>query len=308
MSKFLKELPPMSTLRPFFQAATYQNFTSAAEELFITPAAVSKQVRLLEEHLNVKLFKRNGRNLELTAAGRELHRTISLGLRRIAGGAERIRERGRTNKVTIATRLTFANQFLSTRLSGLIDAFPDIEFHFLTSIRNPLELMGVSDIVVVLGHEPQPFVVADHLLTEEISPVCSPGFLRNNATLKTVADIPAHRLLNLDSEHWRDLSWVPVDWSIVLRELGVEGEFSLNGPTFDSFDLLMHAAVSGMGIAIGWDYLTDKLVAEGKLIRPFSEKYRIGREHFLLTREAQANEPHIRELREWFLAETSQFR
>ena len=298
----------MSTLRPFFLAATHQNFTAAAEELFITPAAVSKQVRVLEEHLKVSLFSRNGRNIELTTAGRDLHRTISLGLRRIAAGTERVREHGRTNKITIAVRHTFANRFLSSRISNLCETFPNIDFNFMTTNRNPLHLLEVSDFAIVLGHEPQPFIVADLLLIEEIIPVCSPDFLKNNPSLKSVKDIAKHSLLNLDTEHWRDLSWIPVDWAIVLSELGVEGEIKVNGPTFDSFDLMMHAAVSGMGIAIGWHYLVANLIEEGKLVRPVPDTYKIGREHYLLSRKTHENDPQFQELREWFLQETKPFR
>lgn len=308
MSKFLRKLPPMSTLRPFFLAAKHQNFTTAAEEMFITPAAISKQVRLLEEHLGVSLFTRNGRNIELTSAGRDLHRAISLGLRRIAGGTERVREGGRTNKITIAVRHTFANRFLSSRLKNLCESFPHIDFNFLTTNRNPLHLMDVSDLAVVLGHEPQPFILADHLLTEKIIPVCSPEFLNENPELKTVTDIPNHNLLHLDSEHWRDLNWIPVDWPIVLNAFGVDTEVNLNGPTFDSFDLLMHAAVSGMGVAIGWHYLVANLIEEGKLVRPVPDVYDLDREHYLLSRTAHSNDPQFQELRKWFLEETSPFR
>ena len=123
----------MSTLRPFEAAARHENFTEAADELFVTPAAVSKQVRLLEDHLGVSLFVRNGRNLTLTASGRDLYHMISKGLTHVAEGTSQLRRSQRDNRVAIAMRSSFANHFLAPRLSALNADFPALEFKFHTT-------------------------------------------------------------------------------------------------------------------------------------------------------------------------------
>ena len=308
MQNFLRKLPPMSSLRPFEAAARHENFTLAAEELFVTQAAVSKQIRLLEEHLGVALFIRNGRNLELTAAGRDLHHAVAKGLDQIAGGSVRLRRETRRNRVTIAMRLPFANQFLSSRLRGLFNAFPDVEFNFQATEGNPAHLMDYVDLAVVLGNEPQPYITADHLITEEIMPVCSPGYLRRHPELRAAQDLPSCDLLHLDAGHWRDLAWSQTDWPVVLSQFGVPIEGELAGPSFNSFEMLINAAIADMGVAIGWHYLVDSWVQDGRLIFPVEDRYKIGRRHYLLSREAQAQRPLFQTLRAWFLDETREFR
>lgn len=308
MQNFLRKLPPMSSLRPFEAAARHENFTLAAEELFVTQAAVSKQIRILEEHLGVALFIRNGRNLELTAAGRDLHHTIAKGLDQIAGGSDRLRRENRRNRVTIAMRLPFANQFMSSRLPRLVGAFPDVEFNFQATAGNPADLMDIADLAIVLGNEPQPYITADHLITEEIAPVCSPGYLEQHPQLRSAADLPHCDLLHLDAGHWRDLAWSQADWPVVLNQFGVPAEEDLPGPSFNSFEMLINAAVADMGIAIGWHYLVDHLIKDGRLIFPVEDRYLIGRRHYLLSREAQAHRPLFQALRTWFLDETRSFR
>ena len=158
MSDLFPDLPPLSTLRSFEAAARHENFTTAASELRVTQAAISKQVRQLERHLGVSLFERNGRNLSLTADGRDLHHMVSRGLFQIAKGSSRLRNDNRENRIAIAMRLPFANQFLAPRLPSLFAAFPDVEFKFHATELNPADLMDAVDLAVVLGHEPQRLV------------------------------------------------------------------------------------------------------------------------------------------------------
>jgi len=298
----------MSSLRPFEAAARHENFTMAADELCVTQAAISKQIRMLEDHLCVTLFTRNGRNLELTAAGRDLHHAIAKGLDQIAGGSDRLRRESRRNRVTVAMRLPFATQFLSSRLDRLIEAFPEVEFNFQATGGNPADLMNIADLAIVLSNEPQPFITADHLITEEILPVCSPGYLRRHPQLKSAQDIVDCDLLHLDAGHWRDLAWTQTDWPVVLGQFGVTVDKDLSGPSFNSFEMLMNAAMADIGVAVGWHYLVDHLVQEGRLVFPIPDRYKIGRRHYLLTREAQAQRPLFQSLRSWFLDETEPFR
>lgn len=308
MQSFLRKLPPMSALRPFEAAARHENFSAAAEELFVTQAAISKQIRLLEDHLGVSLFTRRGKNLELTAAGRDLHHAVAQGLNQIAGGSDRLRRESRSNRVTIAMRLPFANQFMVPRLGRLLSDFPEVDFNFQTTEGNPTSLLEYVDFAVVLGHEPQPNILADLLIVEEIAPVCSPGFLARHPGLKTAQDIPDLDLLHLDAGHWRDLPWAQTDWPVVLNQFGVSVEKELRGPSFNNFEMLISAATSGLGLAIGWEHLVEHLIDQGDLIYPIQDKFRIGRQHHLLSREAQAQRPLFQALRTWLLEETKPFR
>ena len=303
-----KRLPPMSSLRPFEAAARHSSFSKAANELCVTQAAISKQVRALELHLGQKLFLREGPKVTLTSDGRNLQQAVSLGLSHIASAAAEIRRKTQPGRMAIAMRLPFASQFMAPRFGELRASFPDIDISILSTERNPLVLLNQVDMAIVLGYEPQPDLFVDHLLTEEIFPVCSPGFVTRNPGLRTVQDIPDHQLLHLDVDHWRDLDWEPINWPVVTRALGVKREVELAGPSFNNYELLISAAVSGLGLAISWRHLCEDLLARGHLVRPVAESYQIDRKHYLITHAAIAEDRTVRRLRAWFVAETSRFR
>ncbi len=303
-----KALPPMSTLRPFEAAARRLSFSKAADEIGVTQAAVSKQVRALEQHLGRRLFLRRGRHVELTSQGQTLFQAVSLGLSHIARATSQIRHHAPHNAVSIAMRLAFASQFMASRLVRLRTEFPDVAFNIVSTERNPFFLMDSVDMAIVLGFEAQPGLDATYLLTEEIFPVCSPGFLKRHPGLKTIQDIPDHDLIHLSAEHWRDLTWEPVDWPVAAPALGVRRDIEMTGPVFNNFEMLMSAAVSGLGLAITWRHLSKELLDQGHLVRPFKESYRINRQHFFVTHVSSRNDQLVGALRDWFVAETACFR
>lgn len=308
MSDILRKLPPLSTLRPFEASARYENFTEAAAELCVTPAAVSKQIRVLEEYLGVPVFTRNGRNLTLTAAGRDLYHMISKGLTQIANGASQLRRDKRENRIAIAMRTSFANHFLSRRLVDLFSNFPDIEFKFQTTERNPALLMNSVDLAIALGHEPQPHVVADHLITEVIAPVCSPQFLEARPSLSSISDLPDQTLLHLGNDAWQTLNWEPADWPAYFSHFGIPHDTSPAGPVFNNYEMLINAASSGLGVAIAWHCLVDNFIKDGRLTYPVEKTYSIGRCYYLLCRKEQANHEVFARLRDWFLDQTAPYR
>ena len=303
-----KYLPPMSSLRPFEAAARLLSFSRAADEINVTQAAVSKQIRALETSLGQKLFLRKGQKVELTINGQILHQAVSHGLSHISRATAQISRDSRLNRISIAMRLPFASQFMASRLSKLRNAFPDLDFNIVATERNPFFLLDSVEMAVVLGFEPQPGLLADYLLTEEIFPVCSPGYVRRHPELRTIQDIPDQKLLHLDAEHWRDLDWDPVDWPVFGREMGIDREIGTSGPSFNNHELLLSAAVSGLGLAIGWRHLSRDLLEEGHLVRPLRDSYRIDRKHFLITHAIHANDSMMQDMRAWFVAETACFR
>ncbi len=303
-----KSLPPMSTLRPFEAAARHLSFSKAADEICVTQAAVSKQIRMLETFLGKKLFIRRGRNVEITGDGEVLHQAVAQGLAGIAQATARIRLKRETGRVSMAMRLPFASQFMASRITDLRKEFNDIDLNIVSTERNPFFLLDTVDMAVVLGYEPQPDLVADYLLTEEIFPVCSPAYAERHPELRAAKDIPDQTLLHLGSDHWRELAWEPVDWPVLARALGAEREVTLDGLTFNNHEMLMSAAVSGVGMAVAWQHLCKDLLEQGHLIRPIEGSYRIDRKHYLVTHAGQAGDPVIERLRQWFVSETACFR
>lgn len=304
----IKQLPPMKTLRPFEAAARHLSFTRAADELCVTQAAVSKQVRALEEHLGVLLFVRAGRTVSLTVAGQALQNAVSLGLTHIAETSAKIRRRQDINRVSLAMRLAFATQFMAPRLSRLKAILPEVDISIVTTEQNPRALLDSVDLAVVLGAEPQPELEADFLFSEEIFPVCSPQYLQGHPELRSIDDIAEQTLLHLDRPIWRDLGWEPIDWSTLLDALECGREIRQTGLHFDNYELVTSAAVNGLGVAVAWLHLARDQLEQGLLVRPIPESYRIDRKHYLVSQRARSEEPLIRLLREWFVRETGKFR
>ncbi len=303
-----RKLPPMASLRPFEAAARHLSFTQAAAELCVTQAAVSKQIRLLEQWLGAPLFVRRGRAVELTSAGTALYQAVSMGLSHIAETVAAIAPTHRSARYAIGMRLAFASQFLAPRIGRFRTRFPDIDFSMVTTEGNPLALLDSVDLAVVLGAEPQPGVWVEHLFDEEIFPVCSPAYLRAHPELRSVADLAGQTLLHLTHTHWRELAWDPIDWPALARALSVPGKVGYEGPFFDSHELLMSAAVSGIGVAVGWRHLCADLLERGHLVRPVAESYRIDRAHYLVGHEARRDDPVLRELAGWIVEQTAHLR
>jgi len=308
----------MSTLRPFEAAARHRSFTKAAAEIAVTQAAVSKQVRMLEAFLGCKLFTRRGREIAINDEGRILYRAVAQGLATIADGIDKVRRDRRPSRISIAMRLAFASQFMAPRLNALRKECDGIDLNIVSTEGNPSFLLDQVDMAIVLGHEPQPDIVEDWLITEEIFPVCSPAYAERHPELQTAGDIPGQTLIHLDHDHWAQLSWSPVDWPALLRGLGVGGP-GIGGPGADtqallagwsvnSHEMLMSAAASGVGLAVGWKHLCKELLDRKLLIRPIANSYRIDRKHYLLTHNRIAEDPAIQRLRQWFLRETECFR
>ena len=308
MQNHLQKLPPMSALRPFEAAARHENFSVAADEISVTQAAVSKQIRQLEKYLGVPLFLRSGKNIELTAAGRDLHHAIANGLIQIARSCEQLQRGKRSDQVAITMRSPFASQFLAPRLKKLFAEFPALNFRLYTTDGDPALLLDTVDFAIVLGHEPQPEIVADHLVTEELLPVCSPGYLDVCGKITTASHLLNCDLLHLNAEHWRDLTWEMAEWPVFLNHLGIAANEDLGGHSFNNFEMLVRATVQGLGIGIGWVHLVEEELSAGSLVAPLDASYSIGRQHYLLCRRSQAQRRIFKELRSWFRDETAPFR
>lgn len=302
MRAVLKSLPPVTSLRPFEAAARHLSFSKAADEICVTQAAVSKQVRFLEEHLGCSLFHRKGRRVELTSEGHALWQAVSHGLGHIADTAHAIGTRQTTNRVSIGMRLAFASQFMASRLAAFREAFPEVDLAIVTTQRNPVQLAHTVDLVVSLGEAAQTGMVADHLFTEEVFPVCSPGYLTAHPDLSGAGDLAGQNLIHLRHDHWHDLIWDPIDWTVLGRAFGVE--LGSTGISFDNFELMLSAAVGGLGVAVGWRHLVADAMAEGHLVRAIPDTLHVERRHFLLSHADRADDPVIRALRAWLMAQT----
>ena len=266
MASLNRTLPPLSSLVAFDACARHLSITHAAEELAITQPAISRKIRGLEDDLGVALFKRGHRSLRLTADGERLHAAVSGSLWRIAETASALRNQGGEAQVGLSATLAFTTFWLMPRLPRFRAAYPEIELRLTAGDhRIDLEAEGV-DAAIRYGRGDWRGLVAEHLLDEEIYPVCSPGFYRRNPDIAGPADLRAHPLLHLDATH---ANWT--DWEAWFRSFELAAPPVKRGLRFNTYTILIQAATAGEGLALGWRTMVQDFVDNGTLVRPIAE-------------------------------------
>ena len=294
------KLPPPNSLVTFEAAARHRNFTRAAAELGVTQAAVSRQIRTLEDHLGVAVFRRAPKGLQLTREGLRLFQAVTMGLEHIATTAADIRRVRSDAEVTVSTSVTFASYWLMSRVAKFRAAYPDIELRLVASAP-VANLAGAGiDLAVRYGDGRWPGVEATHLLDNEVFAVCAPHYLEGRPPLTEPADLLGETLLNLVEY---DRNWVT--WEAWLREFGVVDKPARRGPQFDNYLILIQAALGGQGIALGGGRLADDFLASGALVRPIAATLRSESGFYVVVpREVPLSEPAAL-FRDWVLAEAA---
>ncbi len=271
------KLPPMNSLVVFEAAARHLNFTRTAEELRVTQAAVSRQIRLLEEHLGASLFQRLHRSLKLTPQGERLQQAVHMGLEYIANTAADIRRARKQGDVTVSTSVTFASYWLMSRIAKFRAAHPDVELRLVAAAPvADLAVAGV-DVAVRYGRGRWPGVEVVRLLNNEIFPICAPSYLEGRPPLRGPEDLLNETLLHLIEY---DRNWVT--WEAWLRAVGVAQKPAKRGLQFDNYLVLIQAALDSQGIALGGGRLADDFIARGAMLRPIDATLRSEQAFYLL--------------------------
>lgn len=305
MPSIYRNLPPLSSLKAFEAAARYQNFTKAADELCLTQSAVSRHVRALEDSLGVELFEREHRAVKLTPDGRRLMDAVSMGLSHISMVTQDIRDSHGTGKLTVGMMTAYASIFIMPRISGFRKLFPEFELHIVSLERNPNIYNDDLDVAIVLGHTQTPGFESTLLFNEQAYPVCSRDYLEQSGPLATPADLPNHALLHLDDTIWDGCPWPsPINWRNWLAEFDVSLPLKPNGLDFNSYDMVVHAALQGLGVAIGWHHLVSDYIKAGDLVRPMEESCHWERGHYLVYPSNLKSRPDVQAFCGWLKTET----
>ena len=298
MQRLRDALPPPTALVVFEAAARHLSFTLAARELGVSPAAVSRQIRALEDDLGTALFRRLHRALRLTAAGESLQAAVGPGLARIAQTARALRRAEAGGHVSVSTTIAFASFWLMPRIPKFRDLHPDIELRMTASDPYVDPIAEGVDAAVRYGSGDWPGLMATRLFDEEIFPVCSPAYLDGRPGPAPVEDLISETLLHLDVTHH---AWI--DWSTWLRELGLSPPGARRGQRFNTYTILIQAAVAGQGIALGWRHMVDELLAAGSLIRPIEASLHPDSAYYLVLPEAMPVGRETAAFRDWLLEE-----
>jgi LysR family glycine cleavage system transcriptional activator len=299
-----RSLPPLTSLRAFEAAARWLSFTRAARELHVTPAAISHQVRGLEQFLGVALFQRSGRRLELTREGRLAADHFSDAFERIARGVEVLRPRSRDRELAIGVTPAFATRWLVPRLPQLAAALPGIHVALVTGTA-PVDFdADAVDVAIRFGHAASFATVTDALFRESVAPLASPAFVRAHR-LRRPADLGCVCLLHDESMR---RAGRPPTWHEWLQAAGATVPNLECGFVFDDSHLALQAACAGHGVALGrFAYAVDDL-AQGRLVLPFPQVLELDLHYHLIVPKARVQEPVVERFREWLLREAADFR
>jgi LysR family glycine cleavage system transcriptional activator len=289
----MRRLPPLAAVRVFEAAARHENFTAAANELGMTQAAVSYQVKLLEERLGAPLFRREKRRVVLTDAGRKAAPQITRAFDAMDAAFGAIRADDAA-VLTVSTSNTFANTWLVWRLGSFQMNHPEMAVRLLTSDALADFVSDDVDVAIRAGLGGWEGLHEELLVRIDFTPMCSPGFL------KRYGPFTAEDVLRIPQISPHD-PW----WPFWLREAGVEvpeGPPRI-GVRLDSQAHEGHAAMAGQGMAMLTPFFWRNDLAEGRLVRPFDQVSTRGYAYWLCYPEARRGVAKIRRFREWLLAE-----
>jgi len=297
-----RRLPPLNGLRAFEAAARALSFTKAAEELNVTPAAVSQQVKSLEEYFGVQLFKRLTRALMLTEAGQLVLPVLQEGFDKLAEADRILRSRQDDRILTVSVAPSFGAKWLVPRLERFRRAHPDYDIRIdATDTRADFKRDNV-DIAMRYGRGEYPGLVSECLLTEVAVPVCSPALQQGDPPLREPADLRHHTLLHIQ---WKMESDAAPNWRMWLRAAGLDDLDADRGPQFSLESMAIQAAIESQGVALISTALVADDIANGRLAQPFPED--IDQQtrfcYFLVYPEAHLKRPKIAAFREWVRSE-----
>jgi len=289
-------LPSLDLLIGFEAAARHLSFTRAAEELYLTQSALSRQMQTLEEQLGIPLFERRHRALLLTEAGQVLLGTAKAILSDIEQVVARIRHEQTLQPVTLSTAIPFAALWLLPRLPHFRAQHPEIEIYI--SADNRILDLDRERIDLAVRYCPEAVAPpgAYRMFGERLQPVCSPGLA---AKLKRPEDLAGHVLLHIDDERAR-FPWL--NWGQWFAAIGVPETAGAGAMRFNQFDLLIQAAIDGQGVALGRSPLVDRLLEQRKLVAPFRNTHATSRAYFIVRSAASAKRPEAQAVVDWLVA------
>jgi LysR family glycine cleavage system transcriptional activator len=258
-----ERLPPLTSLRAFEAAARRSSFKAAAEELFVTPTAVSHHIRQLEAHLGVRVLERTPRSVRLTAAGLVLYEATATGFAEIARAVRKLREEPTPATVTLTSTTAFLSHWLVPRLAQLRRLLPDVDLRLHASDALVPLRAGDVDVAIRYGKGPFAGVVSTPLRSDTFGPVCSPRL-----GVATLDDLRRAPLIHIDG---RQVPTPSPDWPRWCAQAGLTDLDTRAGARFTDSALAVQAAMAGQGVAIVSLVLVADALSAGLLVAPFAE-------------------------------------
>lgn len=301
-----RDYPPLNSLLVFLSAARQLSFTAAAEELFVTRSAVSRQIKLLEDYLGHPLFHRNRSGLTLTEAGVEYANQLAPIFTDLKNATEALRGSAHNNKLKLGISATFNATWLMSRLADFYTQHPELDLSFHTnSVDSGQESVdfssGLMDAAIRFGRGMWPNCLATKLFDIYVQPVCAPSLLNSENQSVTLEELAQH--------NWLGYKHLPHIWGRWLEGCGEPYQEYANKTdiVFDNVAVAVQAAVDGLGVIPMYRPLADPLIKSGKLvvahrsIRPLEDSY-----YFVCTPHFERHKPTAT-FRQWILSQATAF-
>lgn len=294
-----RNLPSPTALLAFEASARFLSLKRAADDLNVSPAAVSRQIRNLEEYVGQPLFRRLHRRVELTEAGARLFDPVSRGFAGMAAVLASLKAGEGERQVTVGTTVGFAFFWLMPRLARFSEAWPEITLNQVVA-EEPIDMTnGSADLAVRYGAGRWPDLESRYLFGDRIYPLCGPSYIEKAGSPATVADLAGHPLIDvhgIPGDHWLD--WATWFRYAGHRAIGIRRRF-LN------YVIGVQMAMDGQGFVLGWHSFVGDLVSEGRLVRPLDVEIRSPGAFFLTSPAGQALSSDATLFADWLIAEAA---
>lgn len=300
----LRHIPGLQSLKAFDASARHLNFTRAATELNVTPAAVSHQIKELEEAIGVPLFQRTSRHMQLTRQGQVLKPAIADALEGITRALQKLRQVENPTQVRVTVSPSLAAKWLVPRLDRFLESVPGADVRIDVS-SEPLDFDREDiDVAIRFGDGNYPGLVVEKLFHDTLFPVCSPELLKGAKKLREPKDLLQFTLIHLD---WEAQGAVWPNWRMWMLAAGVKDFNDTRGLHFSQTSLALQAAIDGNGVALGDSTLVGDDLASGRLVKPFELSLRSPAQfaYHLITRRDTAERPMTKAFRNWIIAEAA---
>lgn len=295
-----RRIYPLNALRVYEASARHLSFVKASEELSVTPAAISHQVKNLEEYLGLQLFRRQSRGLLLTESGQLLLTELRDVFLRLDKAMEQVIISSAPKSITLSVAPTFAVMWLIPRLQKFYVLHPGIDVRISTS----LDLVDFKhddfDAAIRLGNGQWFGLEAIKLFDESVTPMCSPRLLESADGLNSPDDLCKHVLLH---NHSMDYDPQAPTWDTWLKSAGASHVEASRGTHFSLPDHGLQASIDGAGVVLGWRDLAAADIAAGRIVAPFDLVLPLGSSFYLVYPEAHESRPNIAAFRNWLLKE-----
>ena len=288
-------LPPLQTLRAFEAAGRRLSMTLAAEELHVTHGAVSRQIKTLEDHLGLQLFRRMTRRIELTEEGSAFFAAVTRLLSELAREAETIRRRSDPMRLVVSSGVSFASKWLTPRLHRLMARYPDFDVHLEVTDADIDFSRSQADLAIRYGDGQYAGAASERIMNETVSPVCSPGYREQMGGILEPTELAACRLIHENG--------MKADWNRWFGMTGVAAPRT-RGPGYSHGSMSIEAAIRGEGVALGRSVLVAEDIAAGRLVALFPDAgMDVEYGYDLVYPPGHRDDPKVRSFRNWIKEE-----